>query len=97
VASEEPVGVVTHYYGRIGVAVIRLTDADLRVGDLVRIRGRTTDFTQPVASLQIEHRPVAAADRGTQVALKVRMRVRRGDQVVRVPELEPPAEAVDEP
>ncbi len=94
-ATEEKIGIVTNYYGRIGVAVIRLTDTDLRVGDLVWICGRTTGFTQPVGSLQIEHQSVAHAARGSEVALKVRTRVRRHDQVLRVPELGPPGEELD--
>ncbi len=93
--TEEKIGIVTRYYVRIGVAVIRLTDADLQVGDLVWICGRTTDFTQPVGSLQIEHRPVAHAARGSEVALKVRTRVRRHDQVRRIPELGPTGDEVD--
>ena len=48
---EEKVGVVTDYLNRIGVAVISLTDGDLRVGDRVRIAGRETDLTQTVESL----------------------------------------------
>jgi len=83
-AIEEKVGIVTGYYANIGVAVIRLTDGDLRIGDWIRICGRTTDFAQPVESLQIEHGGVERAERGGEVALKVRERVRRHDQVLRV-------------
>lgn len=83
-ATEEKVGTVTGYYTHIGVAVIRLTDGDLRVGDQVRICGRTTDLTQPVASLEVEHQAVERAERGSEVALKVRERVRRHDQVLRL-------------
>ena len=81
---EEKVGVVTDYLNRIGVAVISLTDGDLRVGDRVRIAGRETDLTQTVESLQIEHQAVEQALRGSEVAIKVQDRVRRHDQVFRV-------------
>jgi len=81
---EEKVGVVTDYLNRIGVAVISLTDGDLRVGDRVRIAGRETDLTQTVESLQIEHRAVEQALRGSEIAIKVQDRVRRHDQVFRV-------------
>jgi putative protease len=83
-ATEEKLGSVTDYFARIGVAAVRLTDGDLHIGDRIRIRGHTTDLTQPVESLQIEHRAVERADRGTEVALKVRERVRRHDEVFRV-------------
>lgn len=96
-ASEEKVGVVTHYYAQLGVAVIRLTDADLRVGDLVWVCGRTTDVTQPVTSLQIEHRPIARAERGSEVALKVQERVRRHDEVFRVHKPDWPSGIADQP
>ena len=85
-AAEEKVGTVTGYYTKIGVAAIHLTDGDLRVGDQIRIHGHTTDFTQPVDSLQVEHRSVEQSERGSEVALKVRERVRLHDQVFRVRE-----------
>jgi len=83
-ATEEKVGSVTDFFARIGVAAVRLTDGDIRVGDRIRIRGHTTDLTQPVESLQVEHQAVERADRGTEVAMKVRERVRRHDEVFRV-------------
>jgi translation elongation factor EF-1alpha len=82
--TEEKLGVVTDYYTHIGVAVVRLTDGELRIGDQVRVRGRTTDFVQPVDSLQVEHRPVDRAAPGSEVALKVRERARRHDEILRV-------------
>ena len=85
-ATEEKVGTVTGYYAKIGVASISLTDGDLRVGDTIRIRGHTTDFIQPVESMQWEHRTVERAERGSEVALKVPERVRQHDQVFRVSE-----------
>ena len=78
---EEKIGIVTDYLTRIGVAVIRLIDGDLRVGDHVRIAGRTSELTQTVESLQVEHHTVEQALCGSEVALKVRERVRRHDEV----------------
>ena len=85
-AVEERIGVVTDYLNRIGVAVIRLTDGDLRRGDQVRIAGRTTEVAQVVESLEIEHRPVEEALRGSEVGMKIADPVRRHDQVFRVRE-----------
>jgi putative protease len=85
-AVEEKIGVVTDYLNRIGVAVIRLTDGDLRRGDKVRIVGQTAEVVQVVESLQIEHRPVEEALRGSEVAMKMADPVRRYDQVFRVRE-----------
>jgi len=84
VATEEKVGTVTDYYARIGVAGVALADGPLRVGDRIRIRGHTTDLLQTVESLQVEHRLVQLAERGSAVALKVRERVRKHDAVLRL-------------
>lgn len=83
--AEQKVGTVTDYYAKIGVAAIHLTEGPLRVGDQIRFRGHTTDFIQPIESLQIEHQEVARAEQGTEVAVKVRERVRKHDEVLRVP------------
>lgn len=74
---------VTHFYDRIGVAVLALSDA-IRVGDMIHVLGRTTDFQQEVKSLQIEHREVSEAAPGQDVALKVAQRVRPHDKVFKI-------------
>jgi putative protease len=83
-ATERRLGSVTDYFAKIGVAVVRLTDGDLQVGDTIHLRGHTTDLTQVVESLQVEHRAVTRAERGSEVAVKVRERVRRHDELLRV-------------
>ena len=83
-ATERKLGTVTDYYAKIGVPAIRLTDGDLQVGDTIRLRGHTTDLTHRVESLEIDHRAVTRAERGSEVAVKVRERVRRHDEVLRV-------------
>ena len=79
------IGVVTHFYSQISVAVLVLTDK-LSVGDTVHILGHTTDVRQKVHSLQIEHDSVEEAGPGQDVALKVDRRVRRGDTVYKIAE-----------
>jgi putative protease len=79
------IGTVTHYYNRIGVAVLELTD-ELHLGDTVLILGHTTDLTQKVGSLEIGHQKLPGANPGQRVALKVDEPVRRGDEVYRVAE-----------
>ena len=83
-ATEEKVGVIDGYYAKIGVAAIRLTDGALQVGDQIQFRGHTTDFTQTVESMQLEHQPIQRAERGSEVAMKVRERVRLHDQILLV-------------
>ena len=83
--SENPVGKVTHYFDRIGVAVLELTET-LKVGDTLHFHGHSTDFTQKVDSLQLEHKNVADAKPGQDVALKVAQKVHPHDAVFKVTE-----------
>jgi hypothetical protein len=82
------VGRVTHYYNRIGVAVLELT-SELDLGDTVLFMGHTTDFIQRVTSMQINHLPVQSVGPGEEVAIKVDEPVRRLDEVYKVTESEP--------
>jgi len=77
------IGKVTHYYNRISVAVVELA-GELRVGEQIAILGHTTEFTQPVESLEIEHHNIEKAGAGQEVALKVWEAVRAGDLVYKV-------------
>jgi len=81
--AEKRVAKVTHYWGKIGVAAIKLYDT-LRVGDAIHISGSTTDFEQTVDSMEIEHEAVEVAKKGQEIGLKVKERVRKGDRVYRV-------------
>ncbi|MBS7659077.1 MAG: U32 family peptidase C-terminal domain-containing protein [Candidatus Bathyarchaeia archaeon] len=74
------VGKVTHYFSKIGVAVVELK-APLAVGDRIIIRGPTTDFEQVVESMQIEHKNIEKAEAGQSIGLKVNQRVRERDIV----------------
>ena len=80
----ERIGVVTHYYSHLSVAVVRLDSGTLRVGDTICIRGHTTDFTQRVASLQVEHAPVTEVGPSDDCALKVIAHAREHDVVYKV-------------
>lgn len=82
-ANEKEIGRVTHYYNKIGVGVIELTDT-LCVGDTIHIKGATTDFIQKVTSMQIEHQPVEKAEKGQAIGLKVDQPVREKDVVYKV-------------
>ncbi|MGB9960177.1 MAG: translation elongation factor-like protein [Candidatus Bathyarchaeales archaeon] len=74
------VGRITHFFNKIGVAVVELK-APLAVGDRIVIKGPLTDFEQVVDSMQIEHKNVTRAEAGQSVGLKVAQRVREKDIV----------------
>ena len=82
--GEERVGFVTHYYGHLSVAAIRLESGSLRVGDTIRILGHTSDFRQRIESMQIEHQPVTEAGRRQEIGLKVTEHARENDDVYKV-------------
>ncbi|OQX83081.1 MAG: hypothetical protein B6D63_06770 [Candidatus Latescibacteria bacterium 4484_7] len=82
--KEVEIGVVQDYFSRIGVAAIEITSGTLRVGDKVHFLGHTTDFTEEIKSMQIEHDEVDEAKAGDSVGIKVSDRVRANDKVFKV-------------
>ncbi len=82
--AEQKIGLITHYFGKIRVAALSITDGELSVGDTVHIKGHTSDFTQRVESMQIEHQPVEVARPGDDVALTVTHHAREHDVVYKV-------------
>jgi len=77
------IGKVTHYFSKIGVAVIELSDT-LKVGDTIRIVGGETDFDQVIESMEIEHQKIEIAKAGDLVGLKVSQKVRDGYKVYKI-------------
>jgi putative protease len=81
----ERIGVVTHYYGHLSVAVVKLDPGTtLRVGDNIHIKGHTSDFGQRVESLQIGHAPVQEVGPNDDFGLKVADHAREHDIVYRM-------------
>ena len=80
---EIEIGKITHYYGHISVAIIQLSDI-LKVGDSIHIKGHTSDFTQEVSSMQIEHKDVTEAKASDLVGIKVAEKAHPNDKVFKV-------------
>jgi translation elongation factor EF-1alpha len=72
---------VTHYYGHLSVATLRLESGTLRVGDVIHIRGHTTDFSQKVESLEVNHAPATEVGPNDDFGLKVIEHAREHDVV----------------
>lgn len=81
--GERRIGTVTHYFDRIGVAAITLTER-LRVGDRIRVTGNTTDFVTTVDRMQVDHADVSAAAPGDDVAVHVGQKARAHDAVLQI-------------
>ncbi len=77
------VGVITHYYDKIGVAVLELTDT-LSAGDTIRISGHGNEFTQAVNSMQVEHESIPVAKKGQAIGIKTDQPVKEGDEAFKV-------------
>jgi putative protease len=80
----ERIGIVTHYFNHLSVAVVKVESGSLRVGDNIHFRGHTTDFGQRVESLQVNHAPVASVEPEDDFGQKVREHVREHDVVYKV-------------
>lgn len=79
--AEQLVGKVTHYFGKVQVAGIEITEGELHTGDTIHIVGHTSDFTQTVGSMQIDNASVESAKVGDLVGIKVSEHAREHDQV----------------
>ncbi len=82
--SENKIGMISHYFGKISVAGIEIEKGKLETGDTIRITGHTTDFTQIVKSMQIDLQTVDVAKKGDSIGIKVSERVREHDEVYKV-------------
>jgi len=74
------IGSVTHYFSKINVAVIKLI-LPLSVGDLIQIKGPSTDFEQTVDSMQVDRKPIQRAEGGESIGLKLTQQVHQKDVV----------------
>ena len=81
--EEKLIGRITHFFGRPSVGIIELSDA-LKAGDTIHVKGHTSDFTQQVSSMQIEHADVSEAKAGDSVGIKVEQKVHEDDSVYKV-------------
>jgi len=78
--KEKEIGSVIGYYDHVKVIAVDLT-AQLKVGDKIHVKGATTDFSQKVDSMQIEHDKVESAKKGDSVGIKVKDKARKNDKV----------------
>ncbi len=77
----ERIGVVTHYFSHLSVAIVQLETGSVREGDVVHIKGHTSDFTQRVESMEIDHVHVSEVRPGQSFGLRVKEHAREHDVV----------------
>lgn len=78
--KEKLIGKVTHYYSKIGVAIVELSDS-ISIGDVLHFTAGNTDFEEQLSSIEVEHENVSSAKKGDVVGVKVSQKVRGGEQV----------------
>lgn len=78
--KDNPIGKVTHWYDKLGVAVIKLNKA-LKVGDQIKVKRGDQEFTDTVTSMQLEHESINAGKKGDEVAVKVSQPAKEGAEV----------------
>lgn len=81
--EKKEVGRISHYFGKISVAAITVSDT-MKVGDKISIEGSKTSFEQTVDSMQIENQNIEEAKAGDEIGMKVSEKVREGDTVYKV-------------
>ena len=78
------IGVVTHYYEKIKVAIIELS-SDIKVGNTIKfVRGGEDLFEQKVESMQVEHKNIDEAKASDVIGLKVDNEVKEGAEVFKI-------------
>ncbi|MBI4114857.1 MAG: translation elongation factor-like protein [Candidatus Niyogibacteria bacterium] len=78
---EKAIGKVTHFYDKASVAVLKMTDSGLKVGDTVKFVKGTEEHTEAIGSMQIDHKDVTSVKKGEEVAVKVSSPVKEGTAV----------------
>ena len=81
--GEKFLGIIDDYYQHVSVIALYLKEP-LRLGERIHIRGFSTDFTQIVSSIQIEHNAVESAEAGAGVGIKVDQKAHKGNYAYKV-------------
>ena len=81
--KDNPIGKVVHWYDKLGVAVIKLNKA-LKVGDEVKVKRGDQEFTETVASMQLDHKSVTSGKKGDEIAVKVSQPAKEGAEIYAV-------------
>lgn len=81
--ADQKVGVVTHYYDKIGVGIVKLL-APLALEDTIKIVGGDGEFSQTLDSMQVEHENIQKGKKGDVVGIKLNQPVKDKWEVFKV-------------
>jgi putative protease len=83
------VGEIVKYYSKISVAEVKIIDNPIKIGDTIHIIGKKTGLVrQKVKSMQVDRKDIEVAERGMLIGLKTEEKVRPGDKVYLIKEVE---------
>ena len=82
--GEQKIGEVVKFFSKPCVAAVKITSGGIRVGDILKFTGHTTEFTMPIDSMEVNNQKVPEAVVGDFIGIKVAERVRPGDEVFKV-------------
>ncbi|KKT56107.1 MAG: hypothetical protein UW81_C0011G0011 [Candidatus Giovannonibacteria bacterium GW2011_GWC2_44_9] len=80
---EKEIGKVTHWYDKLGVAVLDLKGS-LKAGDIVKVRKGTEEFEDTIVSMQVDHKNVSSAKKGDEVAVKFSQKTKEGAAIYKM-------------
>lgn len=83
--AEQEIGKVTHWYDKIGVAVVKLVGA-LKMGDKIKVRHGDKEFEDNVLSMQVDRKDVPSGAKGDEVAIKLSDKTKEGAAIFKVTE-----------
>lgn len=75
------VGHVTHYYSKMGVALINLKHEGLKLNENIQIEGNKTFIEQKVESMEMDNKEIKKARKGEEIAIQVKEKVFNNDNV----------------
>ena len=78
------IGKVSHYFPHVKAGAITIEKGTLAAGDVIHIKGHTTDFKQKIKSLQIDWVPIDKGKAGDEVGVLLKSRVRINDTVYKL-------------
>lgn len=84
-AAEKKAGVVIHFYDHLAVGIVKLSTG-LKIGDVIHVKGKHTDFTQTVNSMQLEHKGLQSAKAKSEIGIKMDQKAREKDVVLIIKE-----------
>jgi len=78
--KEKEIGKVVHWYGKINVAVVKLSSR-LKVGDTIKVRHGDNEFEEMVNSMQLDHKPVESGKKGQEIAIQLSQEAKDGSVI----------------